>query len=249
MNTLRKSLESIINKCGMSNEMIEEKNEEENEYQQIKEMINEIHQLKNQRKYEKKKKNEIKVISLNIEIKSKIQQLYDYYNNLQLHFIQNNNSSSLFQLIQNEMKQFENEENKEKKKNNKIKRNKTFHIDGLEEYNMNEIPNDINDKRIDSIQQNDNQINEKLNIIEDNIKSIKILSQNINSQLDDQEIKLLSTDQKISNNMNTIDSQQLRFRNIILKLNTPHNCCVTFLLICCIFGLFSITASILYSHI
>ena len=253
MNSLINTLESIVNKCGIStdsivNEEIKERNQ--NKLETIKKKINEITQLKNEKKREKKKKNAIRVIQLTIEIKSKKQELYDYYHQLQRYFIEESNelNSQTLSLIENEMKQFEMNEKKEKK-TNKLKRNKTFHIKGLEEYNMNEIPNDTHDNRIEMIQMNDNEINQKLNIVEDNVKTIKLMSENINSQLDDQEMKIQLTQQDIKKNIDKIDNQQQRFRDIILKLNSPHNCCVTFVLICCIIGLFGIIASILYSLI
>lgn len=252
MKTLSNTLQTIINDCGLEYEENKEKkiisSEDENKYKEIHQMINEIKKLQNERNKEKKKKNSIRIVYLHTEIKTKKEKLYQFYNQVKLYFIQhlNSNNSSIFQKIENEMKQFE-ENEKEEKKQQRIKRNKTFHIKGLEEYNMNQIPNETEDKRIEMIQMNDNKITSQLNIIEDNVKTIQLLTQNITSQLDDQEVKIELTQEKISKNITTIDSQQQRLRDMLSKFHSPHNCCVILLLLCCIIGFFSVIASILYN--
>ena len=259
MNKYITTLNTIITECGIEKENInqnqyemkEENDDIINTYHQIMNEIDEIKKLQKKQSFARKKKfKKISILQLTIEIRSKkqhLEQLIDSFR-LQLFEQQNDNALNLLKSIENEMKILNDEEMKEKKKKH-FKRNKSFHIKGLEQYNMNEIVDESDDKRLISIKQNDNQINQKMDTIEQNVNIIKEITHSIHSKIDDQEDKIISTKEKMISNVNKIDTQQQKLRNIILSLHKPCNCCVTILLLCCIFGLFSIAASLLYTWI
>ncbi|EDR27832.1 hypothetical protein, conserved [Entamoeba dispar SAW760] len=264
MNRLETTLKIIVEECGISLKENKLNNKEKEgiidsftkKRQQIYLQVCDVEKLCDLRVKEDSKEKYTTVVQLTIEIKKKI-----------------NNIDKMYEELRKEYQEYATEQIKKKKEKDEklieyrlslktveeeietmkmiakrgIKIKENIHINGIDGFNNSSLPEN-DDKRIREIEKNDQNIDNKLNIIHEGVKDLKEVANNLNQQVDKQNIKIELITKNVNKEILHLDKKNIKLKKILEYVRGPDQLCCTITILFVIFGIISIGAMILMKN-